>query len=108
MTRCYACGCCMRCNHAYFTVKGRSFDILASIPFFSFVFLFFPVHIHLNDNNNMDEYTKTSVGSNDILLKNEATQNHEEEKPQLVEEPRLERTMGMFSGVIYIHTMLIK
>lgn len=52
----------------------------------------------------MDEYIKTSVDSNDILLKNKALpQNHEEEKPQLLEEPRLERTMGMFSGVIYTY-----
>lgn len=95
-TKCYACGCCMRRYHAYFIVKEHGVDVLARIPFFRFTFLS-PVY-----HNNMDEYTKTSVDSNDILLKDDVLNNHEEEKPQL-EEPRLERTMGMFSGVIHTY-----
>lgn len=48
----------------------------------------------------MNEYVKSSIDSGDILLDNGVTENDNEKKTLQLQEPRLERTMGVFSGAI--------
>lgn len=82
----------MRKYHAYLIHKEYALVsflfILSSLSFFVYICL------------NMDEYVKSSIDSGGILLNNGVTENNNEKKTLQLQEPRLERTMGVFSGAV--------